>query len=111
MEEIEKPYSIWMRAEPPSINHTAESKWLRRRGVAPVEGLGTRKDGSTSVTTTKIFFEDGHNSKKSGTHNNILILLKHINRSVIQGTAISDIHNISEGNSNNSAERANLINS
>lgn len=30
LESIEKPYGIWMKAEPRRRNHTIGSKWLRQ---------------------------------------------------------------------------------
>lgn len=42
LENIEKPYGIWMKAEPQRKNHTIGSKWLRQG--AQIQGGGERPE-------------------------------------------------------------------
>ncbi|KAK1380771.1 hypothetical protein POM88_027515 [Heracleum sosnowskyi] len=53
VEQIEKPYGAWMKAEPRRRSHTMGAKWLRQGGKNPVEfpAERTEDDGRKVVTT------------------------------------------------------------
>lgn len=54
MEEIEKPYGVWMKAEPRRRTHTMRAKWLRQCGkdpaMVPVE---TTAELGREISSTK----------------------------------------------------------
>lgn len=49
IESIEKPYGIWMKAEPRRRNHTIGSKWLRQGNQFPVENMATEIEAKVGV--------------------------------------------------------------
>ncbi|KAL8104293.1 hypothetical protein AgCh_028496 [Apium graveolens] len=54
LEEIEKPYGVWMRAEPRRRNHTMGAKWLRQGGKNPVSfPVATTADCEGGIVATK----------------------------------------------------------
>lgn len=54
LEDIEKPYGAWMKAEPRRRNHTMGAKWLRQGGKNPVSFPGTTTgDSEGGIVATK----------------------------------------------------------
>lgn len=54
LEEIEKFYGVWMRAEPRRRNHTMGAKWLRQGGKNPVSfPVATTADSEGGIIATK----------------------------------------------------------
>lgn len=49
MEQVEKPYGVWMRAEPRRRMHTIGAKWLRLGGISPMENTAMKGGDMTSV--------------------------------------------------------------
>lgn len=47
LENIERPYGIWMKAEPRRRNHVIGSKWLRQGGQIPATSGMTEMEGRT----------------------------------------------------------------
>lgn len=64
IETIEKPYGLWMRAEPRRRNYTMGSKWLRHGGIAPVPEAGKEDPGEKGNNDNLV--EDNHIPNKSG---------------------------------------------
>lgn len=54
LKQIEKPYDIWMRAEPRRKSHTVGEKWFCPGGVFPV----TSKDMNEDITVDKVVTVD-----------------------------------------------------
>ncbi|KAL8093146.1 hypothetical protein AgCh_035147 [Apium graveolens] len=57
LEEIEKPYGVWMRDEPRRCNHTMGAKWLRQGGKNPVSfpaAMTADSEGGSVATKSAI---------------------------------------------------------
>ncbi|KAK1373989.1 hypothetical protein POM88_030182 [Heracleum sosnowskyi] len=48
-EEIEKPYGVWMGADPKRRSHTMGNKWLRSGGAVPVNNAGEEESDKSDV--------------------------------------------------------------
>lgn len=58
MEQIEKSYGIWMRAQPRRKSHTIRAKWLRPRGILPTSlTVRTKKEASYKAVTAESAIE------------------------------------------------------
>lgn len=66
LELIEKPYGIWMRAEPKRRQHTIGSKWLKQGGSIPVASTAAESAGGGNRVNSIIVAGEGSNNGKSG---------------------------------------------
>lgn len=60
-EEIEKPYGVWMRAEPRRRMHTMGAKWLKPGGIPPTVNTGEERGAGGGKSVIVI---DVHNEQK-----------------------------------------------
>lgn len=106
LESIEKPYGIWMKAEPRRRNHTMGSKWLRNGGQNPVNIPVSRMD--VRREDSEIIVKDNHNPKILGNIRAIAGTVSTQSGGVISGIGCNDIVPVNSQRDNlfESSERA-----
>ncbi|KAK1363545.1 hypothetical protein POM88_039106 [Heracleum sosnowskyi] len=88
MEKIEKPYGVWMRAEPRRKSHTMGAKWLRPGGITPAASTVNKGIGEEIISCNSMIRTGGSYG------NNYSVEQKEKNRESI--TAEAGINNVTK---------------
>lgn len=102
-DQIEKPYGVWMRADPKCRNHTMGNKWLRHGGSFPVGSQaykGDQRDKKDAIFTT---VKKGSYLNKSGEGSDKVATVRQFSISENQAQDIQIL--ITDTNSNYEAGR------
>lgn len=89
LEQLEKSYGVWMRAEPRRKNHTIGSKWLRHSRTFPATTKKAETGDKKSVSDANNLAGTRDGSTKSGIQNNNLITGTQLTKSATHGIDIT----------------------
>lgn len=108
LDKIEKPYGVWMKAEPRRKNHTIGAKWLRQGGRTPTT-FRPEKGMESSSTANPMKGASGDNgSGNSGITEDMEITNKGDGRGVDKGGNIAHDKTVMSGINLNIGERETL---
>lgn len=89
LDKIEKPYGVWMKAEPKRRNYTIGAKWLRKGGRIPVNLATAQGTGGSGLTDSMIVAVGSNSSRISGGKQDIVAVQKDTGKGDNMGANIS----------------------